>query len=154
MDRAQEQERAREDEKPSPFRFLLAHHWPEEYERCYRVAGLWVCARCLGLYPSLAFMLAFQVSGWVTEVPLEPLFLYALPLPALISWTRHRVWHAQGSKPVSTITGAVLGVGLGRGLYLHLRDPWCTPFVLQCCLLAAWVLAVEAPFLLRRLRQR
>ena len=42
--------------------FWLSHHHPDEYDRCYAVAGVHVCARCLGTYPVLFFFIAYQLG--------------------------------------------------------------------------------------------
>jgi hypothetical protein len=48
-------------------------------------------------------------------------------------------------------TGTVLGISLGRSLWLYFRDPRCPVFWVQMVLLAASVLAFE---ILRRRRLR
>ena len=98
--------------------FFLAHHRPDEYDRCYAVGGLHLCARCVGLYPALALLLALQLTGVVGAVRAEWAVLYLLPLPAIFSWARRRLTGAAGSNPVSTVTGALLGVALGRGIFI------------------------------------
>jgi uncharacterized membrane protein len=123
--------------------FLLAHHHPEEYDRCYAVGGAHVCARCAGLYPALALMLALQLQGLIPEVRAEWAVLFLLPLPAVFSWARRRLTGAAGSNPVATVTGVLLGVALGRGIYLYLRDHAAVAFWAQAAGLAVVVLTVE-----------
>jgi uncharacterized membrane protein len=130
--------------------FLLAHHYPEEYDRCYRVGRVHVCARCAGLYPALFATLGLALRGQLATVRAEWAVLYLLPLPALFSWARRRLTGAPGSNPVATLTGVLLGIALGRGLFLYLRDPRAPAFWVQLAGLAAVVVAVE---LLRAIRR-
>ena len=131
--------------------FLLAHHRPEEYDRCYALGGVHLCARCAGLYPVLALVLGLQLAGVVGAVRAEWAVLYLLPVPAVFSWARRRLTGAAGSNPVSTLTGALLGVALGRGLYLYLRDHRSVAFWALAGGLVVVVLTVE---LLARLKIR
>jgi hypothetical protein len=123
--------------------FLLAHHRPEEYDRCYAVGGLHVCARCAGLYPALLLLLALQLTGVVGAIRAEWAVLFLLPVPAVFSWARRRLTGAAGSNPVSTVTGALLGVALGRGIYLYLHDHGSVAFWAQAAGLVVVVLTVE-----------
>jgi len=98
-------------------RYLLAHHPPSGFHRCYApvVAGRRVrlCARCLGVYPGIvAGVLVSLLAPW--ESPVVPVAV--LPLPALVDWslTTFRDW--EGSNPVRTATGVLLGCGYGLGL--------------------------------------
>jgi hypothetical protein len=131
--------------------FLLAHHDPAEYDRCYRLGGVRLCARCCGLYPALALVLALELAGGFTALRLEWAILYGLPLPALCTWARRRLAGVAGSNPVATVTGALLGVALGRGLFLYFRDPASPRFWIQALGLGLCVLVVE---ILARLRRR
>jgi hypothetical protein len=131
--------------------FLLAHHAPAEYDRCYRLGGLHFCARCTGLYPALLLVLGLQLAGVVETVRTEWAVLFLLPVPAVFSWARRRLTGAAGSNPVSTVTGALLGIALGRGIYIYLRDHRSVPFWAQAAGLVVVVLTVE---LLARLKIR
>ncbi len=131
--------------------FLLAHHRPEEYDRCYRIGGLHLCARCAGLYPALLLVLGLQLAGRLDTVRAEWAVLFLLPLPAVFSWARRRLTGAAGSNPVSTVTGALLGVALGRGIYLYLHDHRSVAFWALAAGLVVVVLTVE---LLARLKIR
>ena len=67
--------------------FLVAHHGARELDRCYLnwwgERPVWVCARCLGLYPALLLVLTGLLLcggslGW-WDLP----WLFVLPLPAI-----------------------------------------------------------------------
>lgn len=111
-------------------RFVLAHHLPSEFYRCYSpvVFGrrVHVCARCAGVYPGiaagvLAYVTLLQGSDALLAVAV-------LPLPALVDWTLTTVRDARGYNPVRTATGALLGCGYGLGIAILLFD--FTPAVL------------------------
>ena len=131
--------------------FLLAHHRPEEYDRCYELGGQHFCARCAGLYPALLLVLGLQLGGVVGAVRAEWAVLFLLPVPAIFSWARRRLTGAAGSNPFATVTGALLGVALGRGLFLYLHDHGSVAFWAQAAGLVVVVLTVET---LARLKKR
>jgi len=103
--------------------FLLSHHEPSEYDRCYeptiRGRTVRLCARCLGIYPGIA---AGVVAYVVAPPPATSLALVAvLPSPALLDWSASALFDGDGSNPRRTATGALLGYAYGLGL-MHLFD--------------------------------
>ena len=104
--------------------FFLSHHRPEESHRCVCIAGLHLCARCLGLYPDMFAMIAAQV---VKRAPLswpyDEYVAFLLAAPAMLDWIRGRFDPWTGSNFSRVTTGALLGVSLGRTLYLHMVSP-------------------------------
>lgn len=114
-------------------RFLLSHHQPEHYDRCVRIGGQWVCARCLGLYPPMIVGFGLQLGlhrhfGELLQPrPWEAAILMALALPAVIDWVRGRVRPESGTNPGRLLTGLLLGVVLARTLYLNARAPLASP---------------------------
>lgn len=104
-------------------RYLLSHHPPSEYHRCYSpsVGGrrIHVCARCLGVYPGIVVGI-LTAMFLLNDVPLALVAL--LPLPALCDWGLTTFRSARGYNAVRTITGASLGYGYGFGLVLLLID--------------------------------
>lgn len=126
--------------------FFLSHHSPAEYDRCWRVGGLHLCARCLGLYPVLVAAVALQVA-WRAPLthPLDWPLALPLVLPAVLDWAASRFWPVWGSNALRTLTGVLLGLALGRSLYVHLRAPFPPLLLAQ----AAVVGALFVPVLLR-----
>ncbi len=123
--------------------FWLSHHHPEEYNRTYLLGGVRVCARCLGTYPVL---LAVMVGLFALRVPLTwrwdvPVVL-GLTLPALVDWAVGRFRPASGSNAVRTLTGVLLGVALGRSLFVHIQKPLPAVLVWQAVLVAGVALPV------------
>lgn len=105
--------------------FWLSHHHDDELNRCFRVGGMPLCARCLGTYPVLFAMLAVQLSmraplSWPYEVFWVPVFA----VPALVDWAWGRFNPASGSNAGRFITGCGLGLALGRALYVHFQRPF------------------------------
>ena len=102
----------------------LAHHPREQAHRCVHLGKrrVAVCARCLGLYP---VMLAAQALQWALDLgPMGRLDLFialALALPGLLDWGEGIINHRSGNNARRLITGAMLGVALGRSVWLHSR---------------------------------
>ena len=98
-------------------RYLLSHHEPEEFDRCYAPAvrgrRVRLCARCSGVYPGIvAGLLAVAVGPpALTGIGLVAL----LPLAALVEWSVTAFTAREGTNPGRTATGALLGYGYGLG---------------------------------------
>lgn len=99
--------------------YLLSHHRPSEYDRCYALAvgdrTVRLCARCSGIYPGIALglLLGVRSPAWLPTLAVVALG----PLPALLDWARTAGADApSGSNPVRTATGALLGIAYGLGL--------------------------------------
>ncbi|HLL54478.1 MAG TPA: DUF2085 domain-containing protein [Myxococcaceae bacterium] len=131
--------------------FWLSHHHADELDRTYAFGSVHVCARCLGTYPVLLVALFWQIktrapTAWAYDGP----WAIGLLLPALADWAYGRFRpHAFGNLWRS-FTGVLLGLGLGRTLFIHFLKP------LPLWLLAqgALVLAVAVPVLLLSARRR
>ncbi len=100
-------------------KYLLSHHEPARYDRCYalpfRGRRVRLCARCTGIYPGIALGVAAVGFPGVGGVPLL-LAVAVLPAFALVDWARTAFTPATGSNPVRTVSGALLGIGYGIGL--------------------------------------
>jgi len=131
--------------------FLLSHHDPKDYHRCVRVAGLHLCARCLGLYPTMLAVIGVQVALRAPmSLPGDLFVAFLLPLPAMVDWARGRFAPSSGTTLTRMGSGVLLGIALGRTLYLHVRQPgwWLT--MAQLGVLAAIFLVVELLVRIRR----
>jgi len=125
----------------------LAHHWPEDYDRCVRIGRSHVCRRCLVLYPvALATALVVGLLGPAVVPPwLTAAALVVLPLPAVVDFVaEHRGLIAPSARRLVTVT-IPLAVGLGAGFarYLeHLTDLWFWAVVAgyggTCAAVALW----------------
>jgi uncharacterized membrane protein len=131
--------------------FWLSHHRPDELNRCYAFGQVHVCARCLGTYPVLfaVFLIQFARHAPLSH-PLEVPMVVVLTLPALLDWAYGRFRPEGGSNALRTATGVLLGVALGRTLFVHVQRPM--PVALRVQLLL--VTAVAGPVILATYRRR
>ena len=130
--------------------FWLSHHYDDELDRCYRIGGIHVCARCLGTYPVLFIFFALQMKKLVPDLSL-PIVL-ALTLPATFDWAYGRFRPHAFSNLWRTFTGALLGVALGRTLFLHIARHEPVPLFIQLGLVTAVAGPVILATYLRRRR--
>lgn len=123
--------------------FWLSHHTPDEWHRCYTLGPLRVCARCLGVYPTLFVML---LALFAVKAPLEHAWdleiVLAFTLPATIDWAIGRFRPHAFSNLWRTFTGVLLGVGLARSLFIHLQRPFPAVLLAQFALVTAVALPV------------
>ncbi len=99
----------------------LAHHYPEDYDRCVRVGRHHICRRCLYLYVPAFATLGLALAGVRWPRAADPWLLWLLPLPGVVEfvaehlgWVGYRPW-LQAALAVPM--GVALGVGFDR--YLH-----------------------------------
>lgn len=131
--------------------FWLSHHPPDELDRTWRVGGVHLCARCLGTYPTMLLTIAVLLArhaplDWSLDVPVG----VALVLPAALDWAFGRFRPHRLSNLWRTFTGVLLGLGLGRSLFIHLQRPFPTVLLWQ----AIVVIAIALPVFLTRYRRR
>lgn len=131
--------------------FWLSHHPPDELDRCYRFGRFHLCARCLGTYPVMFAVIAVQLA---LHVPLEhrldlPLCV-ALVVPATVDWALGRFQPHRFSNLWRTATGVLLGLGLGRSLFIHLQRPMPPALLAQ----AFVVTGVSLPVILTAYRRK
>ena len=107
--------RPRADESISPM--WIAHHYPEDYDRCVLIGRTHVCRRCAVLYPVAFLTLGLALAGvrWTTS--LDAWLLVLLPLPAVVEFVaEHLGWIAPHPR-----LQIVLTVPLGRRPRCRLR---------------------------------
>jgi uncharacterized membrane protein len=111
--------RPRADESISPM--WLAHHYPEDYDRCVLIGRAHVCRRCAVLYPVAFVALGLALAGVRWTAALDTWLLVLLPLPAVAEFVaEHLGWIAPHPRLQMVLTvplGVALGVGFDR--YLH-----------------------------------
>jgi hypothetical protein len=99
----------------------LAHHYPEDYDRCVRIGRSHVCRRCLALYPlTFAVMGLCLVIGPGRGVELGALAL--LSLPAVVELVLEQLGVLGYSPRRQVGVTLALAVGLGAGLATYLDD--------------------------------
>ncbi len=138
---------------PGFWGFFIAHHFAGDLDHCYQVwlgnRPLWICSRCLGLYPMLVAVLIVQFrlslqTGWY-DIP----WLFVVPLPSLVDWGLARLGLWGGTNPTRTLIGALLGVSVARTVYLNFLDPGDQLVMIQ---LACFIIIVAGVELVIRLR--
>lgn len=131
-------------------KFWLSHHHADELDRTFNLGGVHVCARCLGTYPVLFAAIALQFKLHAPlDHPLDLLFSLGLLAPALIDWAYGRFRPHAFSNAWRFFTGALLGLALGRTLFIHLQRPLPLPLLLQLGL----VIGVATPVILATYRR-
>ena len=130
--------------------FWLSHHRVDELDRCWKLGGVYLCARCLGTYPILFAAIAAQLRLHAPlSHPLDLPIALGLLAPALADWAFGRFHpHAFGN-PWRTFTGILLGLALGRTLFIHLQRPLPVSLLLQMAL----VTGVATPVILATYRR-
>jgi uncharacterized membrane protein len=128
---------------------ILAHSYRGDVSRCVMVPAargksVAVCARCLGLYPTLISMIAIQIGvepgramildWWITIAGIGP---------ALIDWGLSRLSIWRGNNLSRIATGVLAGGALSRSLYLYFREPVNEVFGVQLMIICFCVFAVE-----------
>lgn len=131
--------------------FWLSHHRADALNRCYRLAGVHVCARCLGTYPVL---FAVFFAQFALHAPLHhPFDLFvgtALVVPATLDWAYGQFRPQAFSNPWRTFTGALLGLGLARSLFIHVQQPLPLVLLWQFAVVTAVTFPVILMTYLRR----
>lgn len=100
---------------------LLAHHHPEDAERCVRAGPLHLCRRCTAMWP-----LAFAVMGLGLLGPLPPasdIELLLLLGPPVGEYLATHAGRARYSAARTWIFGAMAGLAAGRLFHRYLLDP-------------------------------
>ena len=125
----------------------LSHHLARQRHRCLGLplAGrrVLICARCLGLYPTMIAVMAAQwIWGWARPGTLDWWIAIAGALPGLIDWGLGRLGR-RGRNDVRVLTGVLLGVALGRTLACYVVDPAYEVFWVQAALLVIGAAAFE-----------
>lgn len=101
---------------PSPL--WLAHHWPNDYDRCVRIGRFHVCRRCLVLYPvAVVVAIASSVAGYAPAwAPI------ALPALAVAEFALEHLGVLSHRPRRLMATSALAAVGLGVGFARYFDD--------------------------------
>jgi hypothetical protein len=80
----------------------------------------------VGLYPVLLLALAaqFVFHAPQSEMAVERWIVLGLSLPAIVDWMLGQFWPNAFSNAWRTSTGGLMGLALGRMLYIHMREPF------------------------------
>ena len=122
------------DDRPDHLLWLPLGRW--------RVA---CCARCFGLHLALLIALLLQLIWHLpaqSANALEYALLVLMTTPALLDWSAGRLGWA-GKPVLRPLTGALLGLALGRQLAFYWQNPSHELFWLQLLGLGLGVTATE-----------
>jgi len=106
---------------------LIAHHRTHQLDRCIKVRGLHVCARCAALYPAMALGLWAALAHPAAPVTRAELGArLALSVVGVAAWgVEHvRPLRFRGANAVRMGFGALLGLALGVMLGRHFVEPY------------------------------
>ncbi|HEY5155240.1 MAG TPA: hypothetical protein VIJ47_10935 [Acidimicrobiales bacterium] len=104
----------------------IAHHYPEDYDRCVTVGRTHVCRRCLALYPVAFVVMVLTLGGARWPADLDAVLLVVLPLPSVVEFVAEHlgVIRYQPTRQVVLTVPLAVALGVGFGRYLrHPSDP-------------------------------
>ena len=136
------------DESISPM--WIAHHYPEDYDRCVTIGRAHVCRRCVVLYPIAFVVMGLALAGIRWPSGADPVLLALLPLPAVVEFVlEHRgtIRYQPTRQALLTVPLAfALGVGFARYLDRQI-DPlfWAVVVIYGAICLAATFLLGRGP---------
>ncbi len=135
-------------ESVTGWKMLLAHHRSEELHHCYKIgvgsSKHHICARCLGLYPAIVFTMVLVFSGVLRFSPARSFSFMAWGMgTGILEWSIVRLGFWRGRNYLRTITGAIMGVGMGIGFPIYFRRPFSVDFWTVFGALGSTALLVE-----------
>ncbi len=123
----------RDNKKSEWWMLLLAHHYEEDLDHCYKLTtkkrDFYLCARCIGLYPALFFTMILVFSGVFKISPERSYDLMAICCGlGIFEWGIVRLGFWEGKNFLRTITGVIIGIGMGIGLPPYFQRPFSIGF--------------------------
>ncbi len=101
----------------------LAHHYPEDYDRCVLIGRTHVCRRCAVLYPIAFAVLGLALAGIRWPTRLDPVLLILLPLPAVAEFVAEHLGLIRTHPVLQVVVTVPLAVALGAGFDRYLHHP-------------------------------
>jgi hypothetical protein len=129
-------ERPRADQAISPM--WLAHHYPEDYDRCVWTGRNHVCRRCIVIWPITFLVLGLALAGVRWPSSLDVTLVILLPVPAVTEFILEHLgvieYHPVLQMWLTVPMAVALGIGFDR--YLHRpTDPLFWGVSIVCSLL-------------------
>lgn len=129
----------------------LAHHYPDDYDRCSVVAGRHICRRCLWFYPACFTVAAASVAGFHLPVGTDVWLLWLLPVPVVVEWWGEHLGRLRYSPRRSIALSLLAAPAVGRGLGRYLVHPGDGLF---WSVVVAYAIVCALPLLLGASRER
>lgn len=101
----------------------LAHHFPEDYDRCAFLAGRHICRRCLVLYPLTFAVMALTFATIPDSTRLDRAVMILLPVPAVIEFLLEQFGVIEYSPRRQVVLTIPLAIALGRGFSIYVNRP-------------------------------
>ena len=104
----------------------LAHHYPDDYDRCVVIGRTHVCRRCIVLYPVAFAVMGLALADIRVPESLDHWLLVLLPAPAVTEFVLEHLGVVRYQPLRQTLLTIPMGVALGIGFarYLdHQGDP-------------------------------
>lgn len=101
----------------------LAHHYPEDYDRCVMIGRTHVCRRCLALYPLAFAVMLISLALGGSSASLDRVALVLLPLPAVVEFVLEQLGVVRYQPVRQVLVTIPLAVGLGRGFAIYVHHP-------------------------------
>lgn len=99
----------------------LAHHYPEDYDRCVVIGRSHVCRRCAVLYP-IALAVLLLTAAWPPGGAVDTALLVLLPLPALVELVLEQLGVLRYRPGRQVLVTVPLAIALGRGFARYFDD--------------------------------
>lgn len=101
----------------------MAHHYPEDYDRCVVVGRNHVCRRCLVLYP-IAFVVMVATMFVAPDSTMsDRVVMIVLPLPAVVDFIAEHLGYVEYRPWRQVLVTVPLAVALGRGFAIYVNRP-------------------------------
>ena len=117
---------------------LLSHHAPCDYDRTWKVGGMRVCVRCLGMF--LGAVTGFLGGSYIPlrGFVMPTIMTLALVAPAAIDFSAHELHKRYKSNNARRfLTGVLFGISAGRVIVAAYCGKWIPLllFVALCALI-------------------
>lgn len=103
-------------------RLWLAHHPPDQLDRCVHLGATPVCRRCLVGHPIAFAVMGLALAGLAWPEPWDRWLLWVLATPAMVDFCGEHLGWWRYSPRRQVITTAVTAAGFGKGLARVMHD--------------------------------
>jgi len=102
----------------------LAHHWPDEVDRCVVLGHRHVCRRCAVLYPMAVAVMAMVLAlPSLASACWAPWLMMLAPIPVTLEWIAEHSFAMPYRPRRQMLVTALAAPALGLGFARYLRSP-------------------------------